>query len=185
MRVNVARTLPRSGANGPGLRAVVWAQGCTLACPGCWNPDTWAFTRRSLRDVDALVAEVLGDAEVEGLTLTGGEPFQQARGFAALAAGVRAAGRSVLVFTGYELDELTLPDQRSLLAQADVVVTGRYVETLRAPGLGWRGSSNQRVHFLTQRYGPEDMDGAPEVEVLIGPDGTLTVTGFPVVDGLL
>jgi anaerobic ribonucleoside-triphosphate reductase activating protein len=179
MRINVARILPRSAANGPGDRFVVWVQGCPLACPGCWNPDTWAFERRDLRDVDALAAQVLSTSGIEGVTFSGGEPFAQAGALAALAERVRAAGLSVFVFTGYELDELTRPDQRALLAVTDILVSGRYVEAERSPGLLWRGSSNQRIGFLSDRYGASDMKEAAEVEFHLGVDGSLTVTGFP------
>lgn len=179
MRLNVARVLPRSAANGPGDRFVVWVQGCPLACAGCWNPDTWPFERRDLRDVDALAAEALSTAGIEGVTFSGGEPFVYARALAKLARAARGAGLSVFVFTGYELGELTKPEHRALLERSDIVVTGRYVEAQRTTNLPWRGSSNQTVHFLTQRYGPRDMSRAPQAEVHLGADGELTVTGFP------
>ncbi len=179
MRLNVARVLPRSAANGPGDRFVIWVQGCPLACAGCWNLDTWAFERRDLRDVDALAAEVLATTGIEGVTFTGGEPFVHARALAELARVARGAGLSVFVFTGYELVELTKREHRALLALADVVVTGRYVEAQRTVDLPWRGSSNQEVHFLTQRYGPCDMVSAPEAEFHLSADGSLAVTGFP------
>jgi anaerobic ribonucleoside-triphosphate reductase activating protein len=183
MRLNLARTLPRSAVNGPGERFVLWVQGCPLACPGCWNPDTWAFQRRDVRTVDELAAEIAATPGIEGVTFSGGEPFAQASALAVLAARVRASGRSVFVFTGHALEALTQPAQRALLAQTDVVVSGPYVEAESAPGLTWRGSANQQVHFLTDRYGPADMEGVGEVEVHIGPEGGLTVTGFPVGDG--
>jgi anaerobic ribonucleoside-triphosphate reductase activating protein len=179
MRVNLARTLPRSLVNGPGERFVAWVQGCPLGCPGCWNPDTWAFERRSLREVGDLATEILSTDGIEGVTFTGGEPFVQARALAEVARVVREAGLSVFVFTGYELDELIKPDHRALLAMADVVVAGRYVEAERALGLPWRGSANQQVHFLTDRYGPHGIVEVPEMEFHLGADGTLTVTGFP------
>lgn len=179
MRLNLARTLARSAANGPGERFVLWVQGCPLACPGCWNPDTWAFERRDLRTVDDLAAAILATEGIEGVTFTGGEPFAQARALTALAERVRAAGLSVFVFTGYDLEELTRPEHLALLAVTDVVVAGRYVEAERASGLPWRGSANQRVHFLTDRYGPSDMAGAALVEIRISPNGGLTLTGFP------
>ena len=69
--------------------------------------------------------------------------------------------------------------QTASVPNADVVVSGRYVEARRSLDLPWRGSTNQQVHFLTRRYGPTDMLRAPEVEFLIGADGALTVTGFP------
>lgn len=179
MRLNLARTLSRSAANGPGERFVLWVQGCPLACPGCWNPDTWAFERRDLRTVDDLAAVILATEGIEGVTFTGGEPFAQARALTALAERVRAVGLSVFVFTGYDLDELTRPEHLALLAITDVVVAGRYVEASRATGLAWRGSANQCVHFLSDRYGPADMEQVAEVELLLGADGAIIVTGFP------
>ena len=99
MRLNVARTLRRNAANGPGDRFVVWVQGCPLACPGCWNPDTWSFERRVVRDVGDLAAEILSVEDIEGVTFTGGEPFAQARALAELAHRVRLHRLSVFVFT--------------------------------------------------------------------------------------
>jgi len=179
MRLNLAHTLSRSEANGPGERFVVWVQGCPLACPGCWNPDTWSFTRRELRDVSDLAAEVAATPGIEGVTFTGGEPFAQARALAGLGRAAWDLGLSVFVFTGYNVDELTMPAHRSLLDVTDVLVAGRYVEAQRSEGLTWRGSANQRIHFMTGRYGVADMMVAPEVEILVRPDGGLTVTGFP------
>lgn len=179
MRLNLARTVPRSAANGPGERFVLWVQGCPLACPGCWNPDTWAFERRDLRAVDDLAAEILTTRGIEGVTFTGGEPFAQARALATLAERVRAAGLSVFVFTGYELAELARPAQRDLLAHTDVLVAGRYDRARRATGLPWRGSTNQEVHFLSPRYRPDALQDAPEFELHLFNDGTTILTGFP------
>jgi anaerobic ribonucleoside-triphosphate reductase activating protein len=179
MLLNVARTMRRSAANGPAERFVVWLQGCGFACPGCWNPEMWAFEPREERDVEALAAEVLATEGIEGVTLTGGEPFVQAAALAPFARAVRARGLTVFVFTGYDLADLTAADHRALLAETDVLVAGRFVAGMRAEGLVWRGSSNQRVHFLSSRYGLADMEGAPEVEVYIGADGGVRLTGFP------
>lgn len=179
MQLNLARTLRRSAANGPGERFVTWVQGCPLACPGCWNPDTWAFARRHSRDVDALVAEILSSTGIEGVTFTGGEPFAQARGLTEVAVRVRGAGLSVVVFTGYDLDELDGADARSLLAHTDLLVAGRYVAEQREEGLPLRGSRNQRLHFLTDHYDPSDLTGTPEAEIHLAPDGSITLSGFP------
>ena len=179
MRLNLAHTLPRSEANGPGARFVVWVQGCALACPGCWNPDTWSFARRDLRETGEVAAEIAATTAIEGVTFTGGEPFDQARALAEPGRAARDLGLSVFVFTGYDLDELTTPAHRALLDVTDVLVAGRYVEAERAEGLAWRGSTNQRVYFLTERYGVADMMVAPELEIVLGPDGSLLVTGFP------
>ena len=94
MRLNIAQTLPRSAVNGPGERFVIWVQGCSFACPGCWNPDTWSFEQRNLHDVDQLIAEVLATEGTEGVTFTGGEPFAQAGALTAVARSVKNTGRS-------------------------------------------------------------------------------------------
>lgn len=169
----------RSAVNGPGERFVLWVQGCPLACEGCWNPDTWSFTRRNVYDVNELIAEILATEGIEGVTFSGGEPFMQARALAYLGSAIRNAGLSVFVFTGYRLDELTHQNHRDLLDVTDVLVDGRYDAALQSEGLVWRGSTNQRVHFRTNRYGPADMRDVPEAEFHLDMDGSVTVTGFP------
>ncbi len=184
MRLNLAGTVPRSTANGPGERFVVWVQGCALACPGCWNQDTWSFGRRDVRDVDQLAAEIVHTAGIEGVTFSGGEPFAQARALAVLGARLRAEGLSVFVFTGYDREQLTEPRHAELLAVTDVLVSGRYQEQARTFDAVWKGSSNQQVTFLTDRYDAQHLGESTEVEVLISDTGQLTFTGFPS-DGLV
>lgn len=179
MLLNLARTIPRSEANGPGQRFVIWVQGCAIRCPGCWNPDTWAFETRQLCDTDALADEILATGGIEGVTLTGGEPFHQAAALVEVASRVRAVGLSVFVFTGYDLHELTRFDHRQLLALTDVLVSGRYVQSQRSFESEWRGSTNQRVHFLTARYTEACMANSAHVEFHLAPDGHIAVTGFP------
>jgi len=179
MRLNLARTLHRSAANGPGERFVVWVQGCPLACPGCWNPDTWSFDPRHVVEVEALAEEIGQVQGIEGVTFTGGEPFVQARALAALGRAVRDAGLSVLVFTGFEREALRNRAQRELLAVTDVLITGRYLEEHRTMELPWRGSSNQRIHFLTGRHSEADVEGTAAAEVHLEADGRVVFTGFP------
>ncbi|HEU5334038.1 MAG TPA: 4Fe-4S single cluster domain-containing protein [Actinocrinis sp.] len=177
--LNVAHTIARSRVNGPGERFVLWVQGCSLHCRGCWNPDTWSVRPRTLADPRELAADIVATEGIEGVTLTGGEPFEQAESLVPLVEQVRTAGLSVFAFSGYELSELADGAHQRLLGLCDVAVLGRYRRDQRAEGLPWRGSANQTVHFLTDRYGPADLDEAPECEVHIAEDGTLTVTGFP------
>jgi anaerobic ribonucleoside-triphosphate reductase activating protein len=162
---------PRSRANGPGVRYVVWVQGCTLGCRGCYNPATHAAGGESIDiDVDAI-------AGVEGITVSGGEPLQQAAGVADLLAKARARGLSTLVFSGYALDEIrALPGGPDVLAYTDVLVDGRYVAAERFAS-GLRGSSNQRIHLLTSRYRMEEVEATPAAEIRIGPTGEVVLTG--------
>jgi anaerobic ribonucleoside-triphosphate reductase activating protein len=179
MVVNVAHTLPRSRVNGPGERFVLWVQGCSIACPGCWNPDTWSFKARKRMTVSELHGKILSTQGIEGVTYSGGEPFDQAGALADLAHRVRASGLSLFIFTGYNLDELNSPCQKTLLDFADIVVAGPYMRSRRTTELPWCGSSNQQVHFLSDRYSRSDLPTQPESEVHILPDGSLRVTGFP------
>jgi anaerobic ribonucleoside-triphosphate reductase activating protein len=179
MRINIAHTLPRSRVNGPGERFVVWVQGCHLACPGCWNPDTWSFAPRAMRAVDDLIAEIVGTDGIEGVTFTGGEPFAQAKQLAHVARAARDHGLGVVIFTGHELDELTTRPARDLLALADLVVAGRFVRSRRSLISPLRGSANQTLHYLTERYRAEEAKSLPPTEIHLRADGTLEVTGFP------
>jgi anaerobic ribonucleoside-triphosphate reductase activating protein len=177
LTLNVARWIARSRVNGPGERFVLWLQGCSLRCPGCWNADTWSHAPRRMMTTLEVLA-LIGD-DVEGVTLTGGEPFEQADALVPLLDAVRARGLSVMVFTGHELDELTRDAATAMRDRCDVLVSGRYVATQRSLDLAWRGSSNQQVHFLTGRYDARDMPASSEAEVHLAPDGSLQITGFP------
>src|SRR5213075_2164477 len=111
--------LPCSRANGPGPRAVLWTRGCSLACPGCYNPETHPFEGGELVPVGPLFERLLAVADaVEGLTVSGGEPLQQRAALHALLRRVRReSSLSVLVFTGYSWDEVQrLPEAEGLLA---------------------------------------------------------------------
>src|SRR6185436_6018922 len=112
--VSVAQVVPCTEAEGPGRRYALWFQGCPLRCPGCCNPEMLPFTGGTARSVADILAEIEQTRRangVEGITLLGGEPLAHAAGAAALARGVRALGLSVMVFSGYTLDEARhLPD---------------------------------------------------------------------------
>ena len=179
MRVNLHAVVPRSLANGPGARFVVWFQGCTLGCHGCFNSDTHAASPRLVLAVEELLDRLEeASATVEGLTVTGGEPFQQPQALRDLLKGIKERTvLSVLVFSGYRLDEIRRrPLGEETLRCVDVLVDGRY-EAARHHGLGLRGSSNQRVHLLTSRYGLDDIEGVPAGEILIDRQGRVTVSG--------
>jgi anaerobic ribonucleoside-triphosphate reductase activating protein len=181
--LNVARILRRSRVNGPGWRAAIWVQGCTLRCPGCFNPETHPHERRYLIDPIEL-ADSLGGEDIEGVSLLGGEPFEQAAACSRLAARARARGLSVVTYSGYTWDFLrrsTLPEVRELLAATDLLIAGPFVQRLANQGRGWHGSTNQEFVFLTDRYGPAIHAQAEELPIVeAGSDGSrLHWTGIP------
>ena len=177
MNVRIHAIEERSRANGPGARFVVWLQGCTLGCAGCFNPSTHdpaAGTATTIADVASRMRAARG---IEGLTLSGGEPLQQAAAAAALCDAARALGWSTLAFSGYSLAEIeALPGGPEVLARLDVLVDGRYVAGQRL-ATGLRGSSNQAVHLLTARYSLVDVESTPVAEIRINKSGDAVLTG--------
>ena len=169
----------RSRAHGPGSRFVVWMQGCSLGCPGCFNPmthDASGGREVSIADLaDQLrVAQAAGST---GLSLSGGEPLQQASAAAALLGEARALGMSTLAFSGYTIEEIReLPSGPDVLDRLDVLIDGRYVAGDRL-ATGLRGSANQRIQLLTARYTLADVEATPVAEIRIGPTGDVVLTG--------
>jgi len=168
-------TASASRANGPGRRFVVWFQGCTLGCAGCFNPATHAAAGPTIA-LDEVIA-AFDAAAVDGLTLSGGEPMQQAPAALELLLAARRRGRSTLMFSGYPRDELAAHALGpAVLAHLDVLVDGRYQPADKL-GHGLRGSANQTLHLLTARHSRAEVEATPEAEIRIGKDGSLELTG--------
>lgn len=169
-----------SRANGPGTRAVLWVQGCTLGCPGCFNPETHPARGGSVHPVSDLLNWLLAlEGSIEGVTISGGEPLQQPLSLARLLRGIRRqSDLTVVLFTGYEWKELpSVVASDEVLAHVDVVVSGRYrADQHHARGL--LGSRNQRLHFLSSRYRRADFESIPTAELVVDPDGGVVQTGI-------
>jgi anaerobic ribonucleoside-triphosphate reductase activating protein len=171
----VHATEARSRANGPGARFVIWLQGCTLGCPGCFNPATHAAGGAET-PVDELSARIAA-AGVDGVTLSGGEPLEQPEAALALLRAARRLGLSTLIFSGFTIEEIRAqPLGPAVLAELDVLIDGRYVARERL-GEGLRGSANQRIHLLTARHTLAEVEATPVAEVRIARDGTVVLTG--------
>jgi anaerobic ribonucleoside-triphosphate reductase activating protein len=157
MLLSVAQIVPSTDAEGPGRRFAVWFQGCPLRCPGCCNPEFLPFAGGTQLDLADVLTQ-LDAIEVEGISLLGGEPFAHAEGASALAEAARGRGLGVMVYSGYTLDEIRrLPSPADrLLAATDLLVDGPYLRDQPETARRWVGSRNQRVHFLTARYSPDD-----------------------------
>jgi anaerobic ribonucleoside-triphosphate reductase activating protein len=184
--LQIAQIVPCTEAEGPGRRFALWFQGCPLRCPGCCNPEMLPFTggdHLALPTVVQLVAAAVDQEGIEGITLLGGEPLAHAVGAAALAREVRKLGLTVMVFSGYTLEEaraLPEPAVAKLLALTDLLVDGPYLREQPETRRRWIGSANQRVHFLTDRYHADDprwlLPNTLEIR-LRGQE--LSVNGFP------
>lgn len=183
--LRVAQIVDATHAEGPGLRTAIWLQGCPLRCPGCCNPEMLSFDGGEATAVDDVLDRAIAarrDQSVEGITLLGGEPFAHAAA-ATLATRARAAGLSVMTFTGFALERLRerpYPWTDELLAATDLLIDGPYERDLPDTTRRWIGSTNQRIHFLTDRYRADDPAWTrPESLEIRWSDGELTVNGFP------
>jgi len=184
--LNLHAVIPGSLANGPGRRFAVWFQGCSKACDGCFNPDTHDFAPRFPVDVRDLVSQIAAQKNVEGLSVSGGEPFEQADGLLELLRRTRKEAEcgllppefSILVFSGLTIEAIrTLPKGQEILDLVDVLIDGSYDAEKAAPPGSFVSSTNQRVHLLTSRHAMNDFRTLPEAEVIIGADGNITCSG--------
>lgn len=184
--VPVAHWTAVTEAEGPGRRFALWFQGCPLRCPGCCNPEMLSFaggTPTPLRTIFEHIDHARDAHDIEGITLLGGEPLAHAPSSCALADHCRQFGLSVMVFSGYTLAEARqLPDPwvANLLAVTDILVDGRYVRELPDTERRWVGSTNQCIHFLTERYRATDPCWRQRntLEIRLDRAG-LAVNGFP------
>ena len=154
MTLNIGKITPQSKVNGHGLRFTIWLQGCSLQCKGCINEAFWSKKPNQLIKVSDLFSMIVNTSGIEGVTYSGGEPFEQAEGLYMLSSLLKDKGLSIMSYSGYTYEELmnsTDGFKSRLLDNIDILVDGRY-EYERRAYLLWRGSSNQRVHFLTPLY---------------------------------
>ncbi|MFH1030064.1 MAG: anaerobic ribonucleoside-triphosphate reductase activating protein [bacterium] len=181
LKINLHNFIPQSRANGPGERAVVWVQGCSRNCPGCFNPKTHSFAEKEIISVEELENRITAIQKIDGVTFSGGEPFEQASALAELAKRLREKGMTVVCYTGYTFEELrkeNRDDWNRLLEQVDLLIDGPFVQSKRNNEPN-RGSSNQKIYFLSGRIQPEEISGARRIETFLDSSGQITTTGFP------
>lgn len=142
--LRVAHLLHDSIVDGPGLRYVVFTQGCPHNCYGCHNPETHDFFGGYEISVEDILTDLMGNPLLQGITISGGEPFVQWKPLVNLAYDARLMGLTVWLWTGYIFEDLK-SDWMPLVEQLDVIVDGPYMEDKRTLSLPWIGSSNQRV----------------------------------------
>ena len=141
-----------SRALGPGLRYVIWVQGCPFHCPHCETPEGRSFEPNTVIGVDELAEDIIACPEIEGITISGGEPLEQADALTELLHKVRQSRPelTVISYTGYRYEELTSENAKAYLAELDLLIDGPYIHELN-DNQGIRGSSNQRLIFLSDR----------------------------------
>ncbi len=179
VNINVHSIIPVSRINGPGKRMVIFFQGCGNNCSGCFNPETHPFIRIAEYSADTILNRYYRPG-IEGITVSGGDPFYQRRGlYHLLKRAKEDYGLSTVVYTGFTIDSLASSVLcRAIFRYTDVLIDGKFDVKKKEPTMLARGSTNQRLHFLSKRYKEEDFIMPGKVELIVRSDGTIIQTGF-------
>ena len=185
--VHVAQIIPCTEAEGPGRRFAIWFQGCPFRCPSCCNPEMLPFDGgviTTIRVIREQLSQSACDNRLDGISLLGGEPFAHPQSVLEITAIAKELNLSVMIYTGYTLDELQQQGSalvEQILQQTDILVDGRFEQSLPETQRRWIGSTNQQIHFLSDRYSMNDPCWSmPNTMELRLHNGQLTVNGFPV-----
>jgi anaerobic ribonucleoside-triphosphate reductase activating protein len=182
--LNLASFTPLTQSLGPGNRAALWVQGCPFSCPGCIVPE-WQVKRENiLVSVNEVSQQILSSPAISGITISGGEPMLQVEALSFLLTEIKKQrDLNVICFTGFTLEVLIkkmadTPAIGSFLEQLDVLIDGPYIRQLD-DNRGLRGSSNQRIHHLTDRLSCFDFESAPRTAEFQFTNGDLLLAGVP------
>ncbi len=184
--IRVAGITLNSTVNGPGYRGVLHLQGCTLACPGCFNTHTWSADGGESMSVLEVAEKLTEDLPFDGITISGGEPLQQIEAllaFLTLWQAEYSPGTTIIMYSGYTKDQIR--ESRSLVSSlrslgVDAIVCGRYNHKLAQQDRGLLSSANQEVFLLSDYFKRGELDsGGSAVEAIIGENGEIKITGFP------
>ena len=181
MGIRIHELLRGSCANGPGTRNVVWFQGCTLSCPGCFNPLTHAPNGGKELSAKELCGWLLDPGHpCSGITISGGEPFQQPESLLELLRLLTAAkAPPVLVFSGYPFAEIRQrPAFSACLPYIDALICGPYRADIPAAYDRFCSSGNQELIIRTDRFKAEDFADLPLREWIIDNHGLTAISGI-------
>ncbi len=177
--LNIHSVIEASRVNGPGTRLVVFTQGCRQDCAGCFNKELHPFEGDMEISPTALLEEHFSK-ELEGITISGGEPFEQPEALLTLLKTAKSDyDLTTVVYTGFDYATLSgRAEAKVCMEYIDVLIDGAFMEKKLEGSLLARGSTNQSFIFLSSRYSLKDFYMPGKVEISIAPDGTITSTGF-------
>jgi anaerobic ribonucleoside-triphosphate reductase activating protein len=146
MMVRVAGIVRESVVDGPGIRFVIFAQGCKHNCEGCQNPETHDMMGGEMIEADELVEEIINNKHIDGVTFSGGDPFFQVEAFKYIAQRLKSRKINIIAYSGYKYEKIIDNEERfELLKNIDVLIDGAFLIDKRTYNKPFRGSSNQRV----------------------------------------
>lgn len=184
LSVYVADLNEYTDLEGPGYRIAIWFAGCSIKCKGCCNPHLFERNTNQKMSIESLIEKldkILGRyPDLEGISLLGGEPLDQPDAVHEILRFTNSKGLSSMLYSGFTLEHIKNTDHSRILDELDLLVDGPYIESKRELKRRWIGSSNQNLHFLSERYNPEMdcFDKSNELELRLQ-EGELRVYGFP------
>ncbi len=147
--VKIAGVVRHSSVNGPGVRLVIFFQGCPHGCPGCQNPETWDIEGGEERTLESLIGEMKNTRYLDGVTFSGGDPLMQPEALRALAEAAKTMGLTVWCYTGWKFEEILSGaaggEAQKALESIDVLVDGSFRLEEKTDDAIYRGSRNQRL----------------------------------------
>lgn len=184
--LNLASIRLCTESEGPGKRFALWVQGCEKKCLGCCNPGMQEFKKNIIVDTNDLIdliQQSMFENDIEGVSFIGGEPILQAEGLSEISMWANSVGLTVLVFTGYKLEELIGMNNSSinkLLKYTDLLIDGIFIQEKYDTDRDWIGSKNQKVHFLSIAYKPgvEYKNQEHKMELFIS-ESDILINGWP------
>lgn len=149
-KIRIAGVIKESTVDGPGFRYVIFTQGCPHHCEGCHNPETHDMNGGKLESITTLAEDITKNPLLKGITLSGGEPFMQAKKLAKLLSLIDLKRYSVMTYTGFKYEYLisNANDDNGyleLLKLTDVLIDGKFMKDLKSSSAKFRGSTNQRA----------------------------------------
>ncbi|WP_157154083.1 4Fe-4S single cluster domain-containing protein [Brachyspira murdochii] len=187
MLLNINSIRKCTESEGIGKRFAIWTQGCMKRCRNCCNTHMQPIIKKHIVDCDDIIEQIQYSKEnyhIEGITLLGGEPILQSKGLAYIAKWCKENNLSVILFSGYTLEEINISNfdrALELLKYTDVLIDGEYIDELYDEARGFIGSSNQKIYFFTDVYTQKDFDnykGYISLELIID-NNTIKINGWP------
>lgn len=186
--MQIAEIIDLTEVEGPDLRTAIWLQGCSINCSGCCNQEYIPKVGGISLSVEELFNKVANNP-VEGITILGGEPLDQSEELLKFLKLLKSKTNwGIMLFTGYTWETiLKSPDKKKVIDMCDLVISEPFIQKLLSNKRRWIGSSNQKIHFITDRYKYLENNWEPyykEIEFHIK-DGEIIINGMPIESGIL
>ncbi|MFA5479440.1 MAG: 4Fe-4S single cluster domain-containing protein [Candidatus Muiribacteriota bacterium] len=183
MKLNVFSYVTNTKVEGPGIRSCIWVQGCSKQCAGCFSPYTWKKNTAHNYDIDTLFNKITENQYIEGITISGGEPFEQAEPVSRIVKKAKAKKLSVIILTGKTDEEIFNSENtfyKEIIDNVDVLKTGPFDAEKIDYTYHLKGSENQKLHFFTDIYCLDDfLIRKNEIELRILENGSILQNGTP------